>query len=152
MGVKVTAYTDGSAIKAKGGGYHGGAGIVLLCGDKTKELSIPIPGGTNNISELAACVFALEALKFPCEVDLFTDSQYCIKSMTEWISGWKRRGWKTQNKGEVKNKDLIIKLDNLCKIHKVNWHHVKGHSGDYYNEKADVLACQASNSLREKEG
>tara|TARA_Y100001956_G_scaffold4944_2_gene4479 strand:- start:6827 stop:7342 length:516 start_codon:yes stop_codon:yes gene_type:complete len=148
---KVIAYTDGSAIKAKGGGYHGGAGVVLNFKGKMKEISHPIPHGTNNISELTACIIALENLKEPCKVELYTDSQYCIKCMTEWLSGWKRRGWKTANKGDVKNVDLIKKLDKLCQLHDVQWNWVKGHNGDPMNELADQLACKASKQLKDLE-
>lgn len=149
---KVIAYTDGSSIKAKGGGYHGGAGVVLMFNGKMKEVSHPIPEGTNNISELTACILALEVLKEPCIVKLHTDSQYCIKCMTEWLGGWKRRGWRTANKGAVKNVDLIKRLDKLCQIHNVEWVWVKGHNGDKYNEIADELACKASASLKDLEG
>ena len=149
---KVIAYTDGSSIKSKSGGYHGGAGVILLFNGKEKRLSLPIPEGTNNVSELTACIIALEALKFPCEVELYTDSQYCLKSMTVWIEGWKRRNWTTANKNTpVKNKDLLVRLDSLCKIHKVNWHWVKGHAGNEYNEIADQLACSASKQLKDLE-
>lgn len=114
-----------------------------------KEISHPIPEGTNNVSELTACILALEALKEPCKVILHTDSQYCIKSMTQWLSGWKSRGWRTANKGAVKNVELIKRLDELCQIHTVEWVWVKGHNGDLGNERADALACQASASLKE---
>lgn len=147
----VEAYTDGSSIRAKGGGYHGGAGVVLIYGGKLKEISYPIPHGTNNISELTACILALKALKEPCNVTLYTDSQYCIKSMTQWVTGWKSRGWRTANKGDVKNVELIKSLDNLCRVHNVEWVWVKGHNGDLYNERADELACLASASLKENE-
>lgn len=114
-----------------------------------KEISHPIPEGTNNVSELTACILALEALKEPCKVILHTDSQYCIKSMTQWLSGWKSRGWRTANKSAVKNVELIKRLDELCQIHTVEWVWVKGHNGDVNNERADALACQASAGLKE---
>lgn len=148
---KIIIYTDGSSIKASHGGFHGGAGAVLLFGGKKKTISQPIPFGTNNIAELTAPILALEALKEPCIVDLYTDSQYTIKCLTEWLGGFKRRNWKTQNKGDVKNKELIQKLEQLCKIHKVNWHWVKGHNGDKYNTLADALACKASQFLKDEE-
>jgi len=137
-------YCDGSAIKARDGGYHGGAGVVLIYKGLEKHLSVPIPSGTNNISELNAATIALETLKHPCRVTIYTDSMYTINAMTKWVGGWKRRGWMTQNKGEVKNKEIIQKLDGLCQKHVVKWKHVKGHSGDYYNDLADKLACDAS--------
>jgi ribonuclease HI len=146
----VTIYSDGSAIKSKGGGFHGGAGAVLIYNGKEKHLSIPVPNGTNNISELSASLFALQHLKEPCKVTVITDSQYVIKCMTEWITGWKKKGWKTQ-KGDVKNKGLIQALDTECSRHDVSWKWVKGHNGDKYNTLADELAVKASTSLRIKE-
>lgn len=149
---KVTIYTDGSALKAKGGGFHGGAGCVLIANNGTeKHISEPIEGGTNNISEILAAAIALEALKTPCKVTLYTDSQYVIKCMTEWISGWKRRGWITQNKGEVKNKKHLQRLDFQARKHTIEWVWVKGHNGDKYNTLADELAVKASTALRESE-
>ncbi|CAL9965796.1 Rnase H [Vibrio phage F99] len=148
----VTIYTDGSALKAKSGGYHGGAGCVLIASNgQEKHISEPIEGGTNNISEILAAAIGLEALKQPCDVTLYTDSQYVIKCMTEWIMGWKRRGWKTQNKGDVKNKQHLVRLDKVCRIHNVEWIWVKGHNGDKYNELADELAVAASTKLKELE-
>lgn len=149
----VTMYSDGSAIKQikDKKKYHGGAGVVLIYNGKEKHLSIPIEDGTNNISELLAPTFGLEALKESCQVTIFTDSMYCINVMTSWVHGWERRGWKTQNKGDVKNKEIIQRLQRACKRHNVEWIHVKGHSGDKYNTIADELACKASASLKEIE-
>ncbi len=147
---KVTLYTDGSALKAKGGGYHGGVGCVLIASTGAeKHISEPIEGGTNNVSEILAAAIGLEALKEPCDVVIYTDSQYVIKCMTEWVMGWKRRGWKTQNKGDVKNKTHLVRLDKMCRLHNVEWEWVKGHSGDKYNEIADKLAVSASTKLKE---
>lgn len=148
---EVVAYTDGSSIKALKGGYHGGAGVVLIYKGKMKEISHPIPEGTNNISELTAAILALEVLKEPCRVTLYTDSQYTIKCMTEWLRGWRSRGWKTASGNPVKNIELVKKLADLCNKHTVVWKWVKGHNGDLLNEKADELACKASHSLREAE-
>lgn len=147
---EVLIYSDGSSLKNKDGGFYGGAGAVLICNGKEKHISHPIEGGTNNISELSAPLYALRCLKESCKVTIITDSQYVIKSMTEWIHGWKRKGWKTQ-KGEVKNKSLIQSLDIECQKHSVDWKWVKGHSGDKYNELADELAVKASTSLKEKD-
>lgn len=150
--VKVTIYTDGSSLKARSGGFHGGAGCVLIASNgKERHISEPIEGGTNNISEILAAAIALEALKVPCEVTLKTDSQYVIKCMTEWIQGWKQRGWITQNKGEVKNKTHLQRLDKQCRRHRVEWEWVKGHNGDFYNELADELAVKASTKLKGEE-
>lgn len=144
------AYCDGSSVKAKDGGYHGGAGVVLIYKGKEKHISVPIPEGTNNISEINAAIITLETLKELCRVTIYSDSMYTINAMTKWIHGWKRRGWMTQNKGEVKNKEIIQRLDGLCQKHVVTWRHVKGHSGDYYNDLADKLACEASARLKEE--
>lgn len=150
---EVIIYCDGSAIKQikDRKKYHGGAGVVLIYNGKEKHLSIPIEDGTNNIAELSAAIYGLEALKERCNVVIFTDSQYCINCMVKWLSSWRRREWKTQNKGDVKNKDLIQRLDIACQKHNVTWKHVKGHSGDVYNDLADELACKASASLKELE-
>ncbi len=144
---EITIYSDGSALKNKEGGFYGGAGAVLLYNGKEKHISVSIEGGTNNISELSAPLYALRCLKESCKVTIITDSQYVIKCMTEWIYGWKRKGWKTQN-GSVKNKDLIQALDKECSKHDVSWKWVKGHSGNKYNELADELAVRASTSLK----
>lgn len=150
---KVVAYTDGSAIRQVGNPkkYHGGAGVVLVYKGKMKEISHPIPESTNNVAELTACLLALKALKQKCNIKIVTDSKYCIQCMTVWLNGWKSRGWKTANKGEVKNKDLIQELDRLCQQHIVEWEWVKGHSNHPMNDLADKLACQASESLKIKE-
>lgn len=150
---EVIAYTDGSAIKQikDSSKYHGGAGVVLIYNGKEKHISYPIEDGTNNISEITAAILALKNLKYPCKVVLHTDSQYVINSMTKWLSGWKRRNWKTASGGAVKNKDLLLQLSNLCDIHEVEWVWVKGHNGNHYNEIADKLACEASASLKQKE-
>lgn len=150
---EVVAYTDGSAIKQikDKKKYHGGAGVVLVCKGKMKEISYPIPDGTNNISELTACIIALKTLNQRCKVRIVTDSKYCIQCMTLWLKGWKSREWKTANKGDVKNKELIQELDRLCQYHIVEWEWVKGHSNHPMNDLADKLACEASNSLKIKE-
>lgn len=145
---EITIYSDGSSLKNCEGGFFGGAGAVLLYNNNEKHISIPIEGGTNNVSELSAPLFALQCLKEPCKVTIITDSQYVIKCLTEWIHNWKKRGWKTQ-KGDVKNKDLIQALDEECSKHDVSWKWVKGHNGDKFNELADELAVAASTKLKE---
>jgi len=147
----VTVYSDGSALKDPKGGFFGGAGAVIIYNGKEKHISVSIEGGTNNIAELSAPLFALQALKEPCKVEIITDSKYVIQCLTVWIDGWKRKGWMTQNKGPVKNKDLIQALDKECDKHEVSWKWVKGHSGDYYNNIADELAVMASTKLKELE-
>lgn len=148
----VSMWTDGSSIKKiSGEGFHGGSGCYLECNEKTKEISIPIENGTNNVAELSACIFGLRALKEKCLVTLYTDSQYSINCVTKWLDGWKRRGWKTSSGGEIKNLHLIQELSELCDYHIVEFVWVKGHNGDFGNEKADELACLASASLKEQE-
>jgi len=114
--------------------------VILYYGDHEKELYGGEAETTNNRMELMAAIQALEALTRDCEVDLTTDSQYVRKGITEWMSNWKRNGWKTAKKKPVKNADLWQRLDQATREHKVNWHWVKGHSGHPDNERADELA------------
>lgn len=146
---EVDAWTDGSCLDNGKPFARCGAGVVLVCGDVVKELSIPLPNWTtNNQAELAATVEALKALKYPCKVNLYTDSSYVQKGITEWITTWKRNGWKTSNKkSDVKNKELWQELDQLRDIHSVTWVWVKGHADNEWNNLADRLAVAASGSL-----
>ena len=149
---EVLIWTDGSSIRKKyKEGYHGGVGCYLVSNGRVKEISIPIEDGTNNIAELAACIYGLKALKYKCKVTLYTDSQYSINCVTKCYEGWERRGWKTASGGEIKNLELIRQLRELYNYHDVDILWVKGHNGDFGNERADVLACKASASLKEKE-
>ena len=150
---EIEAWTDGSSIKQirEPTKFHGGAGVVLIYNGKEKHISEPIEDGTNNISELYAPILALEALKEKCKVKIMTDSAYTMNAMTKWIKGWIRRKWKTAGGDPVKNKDLMIRLHKLCQYHQVEWVKVKGHSGNYYNDLADELACKASKLLKDKE-
>ena len=107
---------------------------------REKELCGGEPQTTNNRMELTAVIRALEALKRPCAVDLYTDSQYVQKGISEWIASWKRRGWKTADKKPVKNVDLWLELDSLAAGHSIHWHWVRGHAGHPENERADQLA------------
>lgn len=109
-------------------------------GGHVKELHGGEAHTTNNRMELMAAIRGLESLKRSCKVDLYTDSQYVRKGITEWIHGWKRNGWKTASKKDVKNRDLWQRLDELMQIHQVEWHWVRGHSGNVGNERADLLA------------
>lgn len=135
----ITIYTDGAC---KGNPGPGGWGVLLMGGDTEKELM----GGelltTNNRMELTAVIEALSALKRPCQVILYLDSEYVRKGITEWIHGWKARGWKTAAKQPVKNVDLWQKLDAVVAGagHQIDWRWVKGHAGDPGNERADALA------------
>ncbi len=135
----VTIYTDGAC---KGNPGPGGWGAWLSAGGHDKELFGGAPNTTNNRMELTAPIEALASLKRTCEVIIYTDSEYVRKGMTEWISGWQRRGWKTADGKPVKNADLWQRLDALARLHKVDWRWVKGHAGDPGNERADRLANQ----------
>lgn len=135
----VVIYTDGAC---KGNPGPGGWGAMLTSGDSVKELFGGELGTTNNRMEMTAVIEALAALKRPCRVTLYLDSEYVRKGITEWISGWKARGWRTAAKQPVKNIDLWQKLDNLITSsgHTIEWRWVKGHAGDPGNERADALA------------
>lgn len=134
---KVVIYTDGACSGNPG---PGGWGALLTFGEHEKELCGGEAETTNNRMELCAAINALEALTRPCEIDLFTDSQYVKGGITGWIHGWKKNGWKTAAKKPVKNAELWQALDAALKRHKVEWHWVKGHAGHDGNERADELA------------
>jgi ribonuclease HI len=133
----VTVHTDGACSGNPG---PGGWGAILKFGDKEKELKGGEAHTTNNRMELMAAISALEALKKPCQVELYTDSQYVRQGITGWIHGWKKNGWKTADKKPVKNAELWQRLDLALKPHQVHWHWVKGHAGHAENERADQLA------------
>ena len=137
----VQIYTDGAC---KGNPGPGGWGVLLKSGSTEKELFGGEPLTTNNRMELLAVIRALEALKRPCAVTLHVDSQYVLKGMTEWLPGWKARGWKTAGKAPVKNVDLWQRLDALVNdgTHQIEWFWVRGHNGHPGNERADELANQ----------
>jgi ribonuclease HI len=136
---KVVIYTDGAC---KGNPGPGGWGVFLKSGAHEKELWGGEAVTTNNRMELMAVIEALSALKRPCDVMLFLDSEYVRKGITEWIHGWKAKGWKTAAKQPVKNADLWQRLDALVAHteHRIEWRWVKGHAGDPGNERADALA------------
>lgn len=134
---QVTIYTDGACSGNPG---PGGWGAVLLYGDHEKELNGGEADTTNNRMELMAAIMALESLKESCQVALYTDSNYVKGGITEWIHGWKQKGWKTANKKPVKNVDLWQQLDEAVARHRVEWYWVKGHDGNELNERADALA------------
>ncbi len=133
----VEIYTDGAC---KGNPGPGGWGALLRSGKHEKELFGGESNTTNNRMELMAAIEALKALKRPCRVVLTTDSQYVRKGITEWMTGWKAKGWKNSAKKDVKNKDLWQALDQETQRHQIEWHWVKGHSGHPENERADELA------------
>ncbi len=114
--------------------------MLLLWGDQERELCGGEAETTNNRMELLAAIEGLAAMKRPCTIELYTDSQYVRKGITEWIENWKRRGWRTAAKKPVKNKDLWMRLDELVQGMDVNWHWDKGHAGVPGNERADQLA------------
>ncbi len=137
---QVTIYTDGAC---KGNPGPGGWGVLLMGeGGVQKELFGGEANTTNNRMEMTAVIQALKALKRPCTVLLYLDSEYVRKGITEWIKGWKMRGWKTADKKPVKNVELWQELDALVQGggHQITWRWVKGHAGDPGNERADALA------------
>jgi len=135
----IEIYTDGAC---KGNPGPGGWGVLLKSGGTDKELFGGELQTTNNRMELLAVIEALSALKRPCQVTLYLDSEYVRKGITEWISGWKARGWRTAAKQPVKNVDLWQRLDAVVSTsgHAIDWRWVKGHAGDPGNERADALA------------
>ncbi|MBN2311859.1 MAG: ribonuclease HI [Candidatus Hydrogenedentes bacterium] len=138
-GRTVTIYTDGGCVPNPG---VGGWGAVLVYGDITKELSGGEPQTTNNRMELTAAVRALESLKRTCRVVVYTDSQYLQKGITAWLPAWKRNGWQ-RKRGGLKNVDLWQQLDALIARHDVEWRWIRGHSGEWFNERCDELAGEA---------
>ncbi len=145
----VLIYTDGACSGNPG---PGGWGAVLISSGHERELSGGEPHTTNNRMEIMAAIAALEALTRPCTVDLHTDSQYLRQGITEWIAGWKARGWRTADKKPVKNEDLWKRLDLARARHEVRWHWVKGHAGHPLNERADGLARAAIQAMRDARG
>jgi len=144
---KIVIYTDGAC---KGNPGPGGWGALLRSADGAeKELFGGESETTNNRMEMMAVIEALSALKRPCHVVLYVDSQYVLKGMTEWLHGWKAKGWRTAAKQPVKNVDLWQRLDALVhqSEHRIEWQWVKGHAGDPGNERADALANRGVEQL-----
>jgi ribonuclease HI len=139
--VQVEIFTDGAC---KGNPGPGGWGAVIRSGAHEKEISGGEPLTTNNRMELLAAIRALEALKRPCEIALYTDSIYVRDGITKWIHGWRRNGWKTADRKPVKNAELWQELLDAAAPHKIDWRWVKGHAGHPENERADRLACDAA--------
>ena len=138
---KIIIYTDGGC---RGNPGLGGWGVWLRYGDHEKKLKGSEQDTTNNRMELTAAIKALEVIKSSkIPIDLYTDSKYVMSGINEWISNWKARDWRTANKKPVKNGDLWKRLDQMNEKHTVTWYWVKGHSGDFGNEMADLLANQA---------
>ncbi|HHV29148.1 ribonuclease HI [Acetivibrio mesophilus] len=135
---KVSIYTDGACSGNPG---DGGWGAILIYGKHEKELSGFEKDTTNNRMELKAAIYALQMLKEPCEVDLYSDSAYLVNGfLMNWVKNWKNNGWKTSGKEDVKNVELWKELDRLSGIHKIRWIKVKGHSDNEYNNRCDKLA------------
>ena len=141
----VVVYTDGAC---KGNPGRGGWGVWMVSGAHERELFGGELGTTNNRMELMAVIEALSALKRPCAVTLYLDSEYVRKGITEWIGGWKRRGWKTADNKPVKNDDLWRTLETMAAQHDVDWRWVRGHAGDPGNERADGLANRGAAEVR----
>lgn len=141
----VEIWTDGAC---KGNPGLGGWGVLLRLGAHEKTLSGGEPDTTNNRMEMMAVIQALRALKRPCHVTLHTDSQYVHRGMTEWLPGWKARGWRTADKKPVKNADLWQEMESLIAQHDIDWKWVRGHDGDPGNERADALANQGVEKAR----
>ncbi len=143
----VDIYTDGACSGNPG---PGGWGAILRANGPEKEIFGGEPETTNNRMEMTAVIEALTALKRPVKARVHTDSQYVMKGITEWIQGWKRRGWKTAGKDPVKNEDLWRALDARTTQHKLEWFWVRGHAGHPENERADALARKGVEQARRK--
>lgn len=141
---KIDIFTDGACLGNPGAG---GWACILRCGNQEKELTGAVADTTNNRMELQAAIAGLQALKRPCAVTLHTDSEYVRKGMTEWLRPWKARGWKTADRKPVKNVDLWEALDAAMTPHEITVIWVRGHSGHPENERCDVLARAAAESL-----
>jgi len=141
---KIEIYTDGAC---RGNPGIGGWGALLIYQGTEKRLYGSEENTTNNRMELMGSIEALKALKRPCEVILWTDSQYVKKGISEWLAGWKAKGWRTASNQPVKNQDLWQMLDQEANRHQIDWRWVKGHAGEYGNEVADQLANQAIDEL-----
>ena len=142
----VTIYTDGACSGNPG---PGGWGAILMYGKFKREMSGGEPSTTNNRMELTAVIQALEALKEPCAVDLYSDSKYVIDALEKgWAKGWRARGWVKADKKPALNSDLWETLLNLCETHQVVLHWVKGHAENPYNNRCDELAVAESQRLK----
>jgi ribonuclease HI len=137
---QVNIYTDGACSGNPG---PGGWGALLMYGNTEMELSGYESDTTNNRMEMMAVIQALKKLKEPCKINIHTDSKYVLQGMTEWLPGWKAKGWKTADKKPVKNVDLWQQLEQGIAGHDVKWTWVKGHAGHPENERVDALAREA---------
>ncbi|MDZ7644061.1 MAG: ribonuclease HI [Woeseiaceae bacterium] len=146
MAERIEIYTDGAC---RGNPGPGGWGVVLIAGERRRTLHGGEPQTTNNRMELTAAIEALNALNGARDVHLYTDSKYVMDGIREWLPNWKQRGWKTAGKKPVKNQDLWQALDAAQERHAVQWHWVRGHTGNPGNEAADALANRAIDELRD---
>ncbi|MEI6806380.1 MAG: ribonuclease HI [Myxococcaceae bacterium] len=140
----VKIYTDGSCLKNPG---PGGWAALLVMGEQEKLISGSQKDTTNNQMELLAATKGLEALKRPCKVALYSDSQYVVKGMKEWVKGWQKNNWKTAAKKPVANQDYWQDLVKAAEVHTVTWHWVKAHAGHPENERVDEAARLKAMSL-----
>jgi ribonuclease HI len=141
---KVEIFTDGAC---KGNPGPGGWGALLRMGEVEKELSGSEEHTTNNRMEMMAVIRALQALKRPCEVDLYSDSKYVIDGITKWVFGWQKKGWVNAQKKPVMNEDLWREMIEATRPHTIEWHWVRGHAGHVENERVDRLACAAAEAV-----
>lgn len=153
MSQPVVIYTDGACVGNPG---PGGWAAILIWGEHRRELNGALRNTTNNRMELLAAISALEALKRPCRVQLYTDSQYLKDGITKWVNGWVRRGWMTSDKKPVKNVDLWQRLMAAVARHNgpdtgIEWMWTRGHAGDTLNERADTLADSAARGASESD-
>lgn len=144
----VQLYTDGAC---RGNPGPGGWGVLLRYKIHEQTFYGAEPHTTNNRMEMMGAIKGLEALKKSCQVEVYTDSQYLRKGMTEWMINWKKQGWRNAQKQPVKNADLWQQLDALAASHQITWHWVKGHSGHPENEQVDQLANQAIDELLQQQ-
>jgi ribonuclease HI len=144
---KVLIYTDGACSGNPG---PGGWAAVLFYGAQVKEVSGGTPATTNNRMELQAAIQGLAALRVPCKIEFFTDSEYLRKGILDGVPIWKRNGWKTRDKSSVKNKDQWQQLDELTRVHQISWHWLKGHAGHPENERCDSLARKEISKLQKQ--
>ncbi len=142
---KVDIFTDGAC---RGNPGPGGWAALIRAGAREKELSGGEKLTTNNRMELVAAIEALNALRKPCRVALYTDSVYVRDGITKWIHGWRKNGWRTSDRKPVKNAELWQALVDACAPHRIEWHWVKGHSGHIENDRVDALACAAADGQR----
>lgn len=149
MPARIEIFTDGACSGNPG---NGGWAALLRYKNIEKELSGGESQTTNNRMELTAVIEALKALKTVCNITIYTDSKYVMSGITEWLENWKRNNWKTSNKkGDVKNVDLWLQLDELIKQHEIRWVWVKGHNGHPENERVDTLARAAAAKFKAEE-